>query len=243
MKENQKQRSSWQSRAGAVLAAVVLLGAGVASACPNPPHVGDAGCRYLVVTPVANPNRVAIQVIGLDGTPLGMEDVGCVSAYVQADGHLGPDPYYQWPKEWGTVYVFGPEVIPNGWYTARVKDEITEETSAAAESGYTWLWGDTDHDDDVDMDDIYCAVDVFQGTEEPPCTFWGADVWGSGTGCPPEQILNLDDIMRIIDAYQGGSFPCDKPCDERAAAEDSPTKPVSSDEASSDEEPAPTADK
>ena len=235
MKENQKQRISWRPQAGAVLAAVVLVGAGVASACPDPPHVGDAGCRYLVVTPVANENRVAIQVIGLDGTPLGMEDVGCVSAYVQADGELGSDPCYQWPKEWGTVYVSGPEVIPNGWYTARVKDEITGETSAAAESGYTWLWGDTNDDDWVDLDDILCALDVFQGVEEPPCTFWGADVIGAGTGCPPDGIVNLDDIMSVIDAFQGQSFPCDKPCDEKAAPEDSPTKSVPTSEESPSE--------
>ena len=48
-------------------------------------------------------------------------------------------------------------------------------------------------------------------------------------------IVNLDDIMRIIDAFQGGSFPCDKPCDEKAAPEESATKSVPTGEESPSE--------
>ena len=58
---------------------------------------------------------------------------------------------------------------------------------------------------------------MFQGKEDPPCTFYSADIWGSGTGCPPDGVVNFTDIAWVVDAYQGGDFPCDMPCDDKSA--------------------------
>lgn len=201
----------------AALGLFVAIGinADIASATSPPePDSFVAGSRYLGITPADWSNDVAILVVGADLSGFGGEDVGCVSLYVQSNGTLASTAFYQSDDDWGTVYVHGPEIIPGANYAVTVFDEVTGKNSIASALLETWAYGDADGDGDADDDDIDCAVDGFGGTFAGDCTFHGADVTGTGTGCPANGgLIQTNDILTIIDAKGGGDFDCDKPCD------------------------------
>jgi hypothetical protein len=82
-------------------------------------------------------------------------------------------------------------------------------------SAMTWRWADHDNNNIVNLTDVLLVVSGFQGD------FSGApletiDIWGgSFEPCQPNRIINLDDMMWTIRAFQGITYPntgCPIPC-------------------------------
>ena len=192
-----------------------FAGAARAVTGPPAPAVAAAGCRYLAITPQPWGSDVALQLTGL--TCFGVEDspdVGCVSLYVQANGRLGATPFYRSVANWGTVFVFGPEIVPSAPYTARAVDAQVG-AGPANQVALTRKWGDTNGDDTVNQADIDCAVSAFQGVYAATCTKQSADVFGTIGGasqCTPNGLVNFMDISKVVDAVNHAPFPCSGPC-------------------------------
>lgn len=170
------------------------------------PIVEAAGARYLAVTPGQALDPVTLLVEGESLDP----DVGCVSLYVQADGRLAPEPFFQLPDVWGTIFVTGSAVRPNTTY--HVSTGCSLQTLAAVSgsaSVTTWVWGDTDGDGDVGVDDIIRIIDGARG------------IFSGGTlpehvnlaPCEPDDVIDERDEAAGRDAFNGVPFPCAELCD------------------------------
>lgn len=144
---------------------------------PNclPSTVETAGCRYLNVTPPAGTDPVALLITG----DLGDADVSCISVYVQAAGPkglsaVGPTAVYQTPAQWGTVSVFGHEIVPLKTYSVFTDCGTTPgSVLALPDSATTWKWGDVNNDTRANIADILRVVDAFLGVfvrRATPCT-------------------------------------------------------------------------
>jgi hypothetical protein len=71
----------------------------------------------------------------------------------------------------------------------------------------TWLWGDLDNSQTVDLDDILIMLDGFNDD------FSGAPLETQDLfPCTPNGIIDLDDILRLLDAFELEPFPCAVPC-------------------------------
>ncbi len=181
---------------------------------PPPPTATVIGSRYLEITAVAWKRDIAIEVISLFG-PGGFGDMAlyCIDLFVQGDGTLGPNPFYQSDQEWGTIIVGDEMLMPSVTYTVRAVDGVVG-AGAAVVMLKMWPWGDVTGDGGVDQDDVDCIVDAFGGNYKCAGSFYGADLCGYGSGClPPDGFINLYDILCILRAIQGTGFPCE-PCME-----------------------------
>ncbi len=195
--------------------------AALADNFPPPPLVEPVGSRYLAITPQPWDNDVALAVIGFLCLPFGVPQpcpgvacpvVDCVGQYVQADGVLGPTPYYQSVEDWGTVYARGAEIVPDALYTARAVDPQSGAGAAVA-LAKTYKWGDTDENCVVNMVDIQCVLNAFKGIFTTTCTRQSADLTATAGPCgPPDTVINIMDIVAVLDAFQGVPFPCEDPC-------------------------------
>ncbi len=170
------------------------------------PAASILGPRYLSVT--VQPPTLAIPVaLLLVGDPADA-DVSCVSAYVQATGELGAIPVYQTAAEWGTIAVYGEQVIPSTTYTVTTETE----TGVSMESGevLTWQWGDVNNNGDISFVDINLVVRGFQGD------FADADREAVDlVPCLPNSDINFADINADVAAFQGMDYwhtECAAPC-------------------------------
>ena len=173
------------------------------------PTVEAEGCRYLAVTPGDCDAPVRLLVTGNPSDP----GVSCVSLYVQADGSLGETPVALTPAEWGgTVHVYGGEIVPSKAYSVRAECGEVDPVNSADVAATTWLWGDLNNANGVDIDDILQLLDAFQNIYAPGRSLENADLNSSGEGCVPDQQIDIDDILGVLDAFQHLPFPCGDPC-------------------------------
>jgi len=217
------------SRRALITVAICLLAMAASAVCaddlPPPPQIEAAGARYLklVAQPWSQP--IALQVLGFPcsffTSPCPGVDcpaVDCVIGYVQPDGLLGPSPIFRPWEEWGTVFVRGAEIVPDASYTARAVDPIQGPGPALAVVK-TYRWGDTDGDCDVDMADLNCILDAFAGNVSGACTLQSADLRQTADPCePPDQLVNIFDLLAALDGFAGAPFPCPFPCSPRLTA-------------------------
>lgn len=171
------------------------------------PIVEAAGARYLAVTPGPALDPVTLLVKGESLDPA----VGCVSLYVQADGRLAPEPFFQLPDVWGTIFVTGSAVRPNTTY--HVSTGCSPQTLAAVSGSATvttWRWGDTDGDGgDVAIDDIIRIIEGAQGIFEGGTLPEHVDL----APCEPDGVIDDLDVAAGQDAFSGLPFPCAELCD------------------------------
>ncbi len=164
------------------------------------------GSRYLVVTPTAGDDPVAILIKGDPADPT----VSCVSKYVQPNGTVDTTPVFQTPTEWGTVHVGDEELAPSTMYI--VYADCRREGSGYLSSpvgATTWLWGDVNNNGAVQVDDIILVFDGSQGVFSGGTTVENLDL----APCLPDGEVDADDIASVQDAYAGGSFPCPVACE------------------------------
>ncbi|MBI4719565.1 MAG: matrixin family metalloprotease [Planctomycetes bacterium] len=178
----------------------------------NTPIVEAEGSRYLKVTP--RPSIIA-QALEVQGDPLDPA-VSCVSAFVQADGTLGPNPVFQTSAQWGTVHVRGDEIIPSSEAGSsivptsyRVRAYCNPDYSSFATAS-TWLWGDVNNNDIVNFADIQLMVLKFQGLTSA-VSLENVDLHP----CEPNHVINFADIQLDVLIFQGDTYAdsgCPIPC-------------------------------
>jgi len=169
---------------------------------PVAPAVQAGGCRCLAVTP--QPPGSTEEVALLITSP----DHPCLNAYVGPDGALSTFPAYQTTETWGAVHVHGEGLVPGSAYDVRAMG--TGGGLSQIGSDATWVWGDTNGDDNVNVTDILLIIYGFQGdfTNAPLET---VDLMP----CTPDGIIALNDVMAAIGAYQGKDYAdtiCPMPC-------------------------------
>ena len=164
------------------------------------PSAAGGGARALTVTPQSCSGQVAVLVTS--------PDYPCVSMYVGADGILAVTPEMRTPAEWADVAVRGELIVPSSTYTIQcwASDALSEAASAT-----TWMWGDVDNDEDVDVDDILLIIQAFQSNFSQ-VTLAAADLHP----CTPNDDINIDDILSAIAAFQNKTYAdtgCPIPCE------------------------------
>jgi hypothetical protein len=169
------------------------------------PAVWPVGCRYLAITPAASSVPVALLISGEVGDPA----VACVSAYVQADGTLGPRPVFLMPGEWGldgTVYVADLEIAPSKMYGVQAacgQGGVVESLSIPA-GGTTWLWGDVDDSGFVDYNDFMLVLNGSQGHIPDGTMLESMDL----APCIPDRLIDELDVTLANAAFTGACYPC-----------------------------------
>ncbi len=82
-----------------------------------------------------------------------------------------------------------------------------ERTCAAGECSETPLvYGDATGDQTVDIFDIFCVLDGFQGVFDD-CTIEEVDI----AGCAPDGAVDILDIFAVLDAFVGIDGCCGGP--------------------------------
>lgn len=170
---------------------------------PNPWAVG-IGSRFLRFDPQATAPEFAILVTGDEC----VDEVECISAYVQPNGTLASAPFFQSESAWDAVKVKGPLIRPGVRYVSYIECSDGAElgcgdSSAAA----TYRWGDLNNSGVVDLDDILCLLEGFSG-DYTSCLREAMDIMG----CTPNGAVDLDDLIEVLSAFQGDGIPCPSVC-------------------------------
>ncbi|MEK6677461.1 MAG: right-handed parallel beta-helix repeat-containing protein [Planctomycetota bacterium] len=172
---------------------------------------GD-GSRYLAVT-VSGNAEVALKITGDPTDP----DVSCVSGYLTAPQEVewAPDfgtgnmvsllgsetPIYLTPTVWngpfGILHVSGVDIVPGKEYTISAEREFCGGTVSVPSPARTWISGDIDNDDDVDMDDILGFASHFGNCYYNECG-----------NCNPANDCVCDGPM-VCHPLAGDQMPCD----------------------------------
>jgi hypothetical protein len=173
--------------------------------CPGPTLVGTNSRRVFATAPEC-PDLVALRVSGAPGQPA----ISCFSAYVQADGSLGPTPLFRPSADWGVAEIRDEYLGTSSWYIVE-SDCGTAELPGygGAVAGLTWIWGDVNYSGHCDVSDILLVLAGFSND------FSGApseqlDI----LPCLPDGQVDLADILGVLDAFSGVPFLalCPPPC-------------------------------
>jgi hypothetical protein len=159
------------------------------------------GCHSFAVAPAlgfAGGQAVALKVTSLDWP--------CVEKYIQLDGSLGDTPDPHTTTVWGTQKVRNAEVVADSHYRVDIVDG-TNETYLGCTT--TYVWADVNDTRSVDVADILCVLDAFQGIFSGPCTPDSTDV----APCVPDGYNDVGDVLAVLDAFGGEiPYPCPPPC-------------------------------
>ncbi len=165
------------------------------------PLVSALGSRRMQVTPLplGAPGAVALRVTSPDWP--------CLSKFIAADGSLTLTPVFQLIDVWGTIVVEDLDVVPDSTY---VVEALCGAFTSVSGSTQTAIWGDADGDGVVTLADVQLTVLGFQGffNIQPLEVL---DLWP----CLPDRIINFDDILQVVIAFQGGTYldtGCSVPC-------------------------------
>ena len=121
---------------------------------------------------------------------------------------LGGTPVYRVASDWGVVYVSGEDIRPSSSYSIHtVCDTGAGPFPSAGISVQTWLWGDADDNDAVNVLDISGAVDIIKRVPTAT-TLHGANIWG----CNTDQAVNVLDVASFVDAVKSRPYPCPAIC-------------------------------
>jgi hypothetical protein len=175
-----------------------------ASACPpgaQSTPCGDVavsaeGSRHLAVTPPPGLASLALKIEAAG--------VSCFPRYVNASGGLSALPVYQSSAQWGTVHVGHRSIVPAKSYS--VTAELPGGEAIGSGSATTNVWGDVNGRDGVDVFDIVCVMDGSQGL-----TRCGANADDQTAGAP-DNVIDLDDVMAVLEAFSGIPYPDVDPC-------------------------------
>lgn len=178
-----------------------------------PPLGSGVGPRTIEIIPqpTDSPRSVAIQLTS--------PNFPCLLRYVDVDGTIVDQPVFQPLKDWGTLRVTDQDIIPSATgnptvYEIRaVCDPIDQDTTEPGEA-IPFVWGDVTGDNRVELEDILCVLDGFQG-RFPNCPFHAVNL----APCIPDDRIDLFDILMVQDAFGGDPFPCASPCGGGACCE------------------------
>jgi len=193
---------------------------------PLPPTSASAGGRCLTLSAPTHARGwpIALLVAGDSGDPT----VGCLSEYIQPDGHLGSAPFFQTHEEWNTIVVCDEKLVPGTAYRAHADyGEPQLPLLSPHRLLTTSRWGDivgdfvqgqwTPPNGVVDFRDISSVVDAFRHLPVAPPAHQVELVGSSGTECSPDLNIDFLDISAAVEAFKGHSYwattSCPMPCD------------------------------
>jgi hypothetical protein len=129
--------------------------------------------------------------------------------YVGADGRLTDTPVFLTPEEWGTIQVTSLYIEPDTVYDVQSDcgGSSGPENLSVTVGVVTYPFGDVDDSGDVDAADIIAVLDGFAETD-PGVLLGAVDL----APCDPNDFIDLDDILAVLDAYDQGTYPCPAPC-------------------------------
>jgi hypothetical protein len=182
--------------------------------CPAP-IVEAIGSRYFAVTPRASIDPVAIRI---DGDPSDSA-VDCVGLYVNPFGTLVTAPVFRMSDAWGTVLVSDAEIQPSRTY--RVQIDCTQTAPGMMSDVVevtTWIWGDTDANQDVEVADILRVYNGVQGLFEDGAYPESLDLMP----CAPDGLVDEADFAAVQSAFSGEPFPCAVACSPGPTIDDLP---------------------
>ncbi len=167
----------------------------------RPPQVSAIGGRYLSVKPPPDFPSVALRVESAS--------MPCLPKYLDASGLLTTDPVFATSAAWGTIVVKDRTIVPGTAYSIRadVRTAAQSANLSSPATATTWVWGDVNNSGSVDISDIVCLLDGFQG-QYPNCTLYGDDLRGNN----PDGVIDVMDIVAVLDAFQGIAYPDGAPC-------------------------------
>lgn len=155
------------------------------------------GGRYLHVSVDANGTiPVALQLSSVD--------FPCLTSYLNSKGQIVGEAVFLPGKDWGEFNVFGEAIIPNTNYEIRVQSENGAYLSYPTR---TWIWGDTNQDEIVNLEDLLCVLSGLLG-DFNRCPAESLDLIGSAPG-----VVDLDDVMAVLEAFSGAEYPDSQLCD------------------------------
>ncbi len=187
--------------------------------CIQVPTVTGVGPRYLRIdVNSANPSvvhaiRVRDTAAGLDKfvQPAGVSDDNLHDPNAQ-HGELVDGPVCHSDGDWDVVYVSDAFICPDTEYEITVATGVSCTTGALtgsnAATGTTYKWGDLDNDSLNRIVDVMYAIDGFLHRSNAPT--YVSDVGTDGDpGLPnaPDRDTTMHDIMNVMDALLGESYP------------------------------------
>jgi hypothetical protein len=146
--------------------------------------------------------------------------LACLPKYIDAAGGLTSSAVFQSSAQWGTIHVGDRLIVPSAVYT--VQAEVTAGTPIGSATASTWAWGNANNVDDVNVFDIVCALDGFQGSFAN-CTPYGVDQ-NQGVVVHPVAV-DMSDVLAVLDAFSGTAYPDSSPCSGFEAGEAVRIKP------------------
>lgn len=124
-------------------------------------------------------------------------------------GLLGSSPVFLTGAQWGVVPVHGESIRPGTKYFAHtVCDFGGTVVVSAGTSATTWMWGDTNDDKLVNVQDIVTTVDGVKQFFNQTVTFEGANIFP----CVIDDLLNVQDVVSTVDAVKSVPFTCPAVC-------------------------------
>jgi hypothetical protein len=171
----------------------------------NDPTLSGAGSRYLRIVPGQGFIPVAFRVSS--NSPR----LSCLPRYVDQDGRLVVTPFFRTPAEWGAeVYVSDRFIEPGTLYTVESDCRIAPSDPpnlSGSDSTFTMLVGDTNNTKSVDLDDVLHILDVFSEV-----TSFSDLARADLMLCQTDGIVDLEDILAVLSAFEGDPYPCFVPC-------------------------------
>lgn len=79
---------------------------------------------------------------------------------------------------------------------------VDDRCTSGACTGTDNIYGDVNHDGQINLSDILCVLDAFQG-DFSVCSLPDVDI----AGCAPSGLIDLSDILAVLDAFEG-TDPC-----------------------------------
>jgi hypothetical protein len=120
-------------------------------------------------------------------------------------------PFFRTPAEWGAeVYVSDRFIEPGTLYTVESDCRIAPSDPpnlSGSDSTFTMLVGDTNNTKSVDLDDVLHILDVFSEV-----TSFSDLARADLMLCQTDGIVDLEDILAVLSAFEGDPYPCFVPC-------------------------------
>lgn len=174
--------------------------------CP-PPEVEMVGSRYIAVTPAVSSESVALLISGDPND----DSLSCLSMYVQENGRLGVEPFYQNSELWGLVFIGDKQIIPLSQYQVQTDCSMAfPGLRSESVSVSTTRWGDINQDGATNFSDLLLMIAGAQGKFRDGATLQNMDIFP----CIPDGIINDFDLNALQDAVLFLSFPCRTPCQD-----------------------------
>ena len=185
--------------------------------CIQSPTVAGVGPRYLRIDVNSSDANVG-HAIRIRDVAAGLDkyvDIAGVSDSCLPGGQHGmlvDNPVCRSESGWGVIYVSDAFICPDTEYEVTIATGVSCTTGllthSNATTGTTYRWGDLDNDSQNRIVDVLYAIDGFLCRTNAPT--YVSDIGTDGApGLPnaPDRLTTMHDIINVMDAFLGESYP------------------------------------